>query len=326
MTNETMSRSETSADIDAAAAEWVARDDRGAMSAEDVRARDAWLEADPRHLGAYVRAQAVWKDMDRMGALAAGRKSPPVAARRGRWLNAVIAAAALIAVGVFGGFWFVNDMTGRESAEIGELRSLALKDGSVVMLNTGSVIQTRFNDEARRVMLRRGEASFQVAKTDRPFIVETGEISVTAIGTKFTVRRNAGDAVEVIVEEGVVEVLRRERDGDPDRQVLRANRSLAIVAAQPLQPVSLSAAETQRRLSWQQGRLIFDGESLREAAAEMNRYSPKKIFIADSALAEQEFVGAFRIGDSRAFADAIATAYGVDVKENDATLRIETRR
>ncbi len=320
-----MSHSETSADIDSIAARWAARGDRGVLTPAETRARDFWLEQDPRHLGAYVRAQAVWSDMDRMGSLAAGRNVTPLRSPWGRWRAAAMAAAALIAAGAFGAFWMVNGMAERESAEIGEVRRVALEDGSSIVLNSGSTVQTRYSDEVRRVLLREGEASFQVAKGQRPFVVKVGEVSVTALGTRFSVRRKPAGDVAVIVEEGMVEVVRQDADGGVDRRTLRANASLNVIADADLRPVRLRPEETQRRLAWQDGRLIFAGETLRAAAAEMNRYSKKKIVIEDSALAGQEFVGAFQLGDSRAFADAIATAYGADVEESDSALRIVTR-
>ncbi len=44
--------------IDDIAAAWVAREDRAPLPAGDAVARDAWLQADVRHFGAYARAHA----------------------------------------------------------------------------------------------------------------------------------------------------------------------------------------------------------------------------------------------------------------------------
>jgi transmembrane sensor len=64
--------------IDDQAALWVVKQ----ASAEDSRrARlnaqlDQWLKQDPKHLGAYVRAQAVWYELERLSALAVGTRPP----------------------------------------------------------------------------------------------------------------------------------------------------------------------------------------------------------------------------------------------------------
>ena len=50
--------------IDDIAADWVAREDRSTLTRAERARRDAWLDADVRHRGAHVRAQAVWLRAD----------------------------------------------------------------------------------------------------------------------------------------------------------------------------------------------------------------------------------------------------------------------
>ena len=52
-------------EIDTRAAEWVALEDTGSLTAEEERALQAWLSADSRHLGAYARMQAIMLHCDR---------------------------------------------------------------------------------------------------------------------------------------------------------------------------------------------------------------------------------------------------------------------
>lgn len=47
---------ETSRSIDEKAADWIARLDRGPLTAEETRALEAWLAGDPRRRGALLRA------------------------------------------------------------------------------------------------------------------------------------------------------------------------------------------------------------------------------------------------------------------------------
>jgi len=51
---------ETSRSIDAKAAEWIARLDRGPLTGEEARALEAWLDGDPRRRGALLRAGSLW--------------------------------------------------------------------------------------------------------------------------------------------------------------------------------------------------------------------------------------------------------------------------
>jgi transmembrane sensor len=83
---------------------------------------------------------------------------------------------------------------------------VTLPDGSVLQLNTDSVVETAYSPTERRVRLKKGEAFFSVAKNpQRPFWVDVGAVSVRAVGTAFNVRFRP-EAVEVLVKEGKVSV------------------------------------------------------------------------------------------------------------------------
>src|SRR4030088_2974041 len=57
--------------IDAQAAHWAIRLQAGPLNPMEESELSAWLEADARHRGALLRAQAVWLDLDRLAALGA---------------------------------------------------------------------------------------------------------------------------------------------------------------------------------------------------------------------------------------------------------------
>ncbi len=86
-------------DIDGIAARWVMRMDRGELGETEQRDLDAWLEADSRHRGAFIRAQAIWCDIDRVAALGAGEL---MSAPQPRWSAASLQRAAAIAACAIG--------------------------------------------------------------------------------------------------------------------------------------------------------------------------------------------------------------------------------
>jgi transmembrane sensor len=188
-------------------------------------------------------------------------------------------------------------------------------------------LQVKFADDERRIVLRQGEASFQVSHDEqRPFVVQAGDVSVRAVGTAFSVRMRRSD-VEVVVTEGVVEVVRK--GGTARIAAERVKRNQEVVVATTAQPgatpiavAALSDKEIERRLAWQDGRLVFQGEALANAVAEVNRYSLLPVVIDDPELGRKSFVGVFRVGDSRAFAQAAATAFDARVDEEDGALHL----
>lgn len=82
--------------------------------------------------------------------------------------------------------------------------TLILADSSVVLLNSGSKLRypAHDNGEVREVHLE-GEGYFKVVKSDRPFIVRSGDMSVKVYGTEFNVKMYE-DKIETILLSGSV--------------------------------------------------------------------------------------------------------------------------
>ena len=104
-----------------------------------------------------------------------------------------------------------------KSTERGQRASIRLSDGSSVRLNAGSTIifPEAFSAQRREVSLT-GEAFFEVTEdTDRPFVVNTGNLSTEVLGTSFNVKaRPKHEYIEVTVATGRVYVLANPRLGD----------------------------------------------------------------------------------------------------------------
>ena len=75
--------------VDARAAAWLARRDRGGWSDADAAGLEAWLDEATAHRVAFLRMQAAWEECGRLQALGAGlRDGPP---ERGRWTGGAAA-------------------------------------------------------------------------------------------------------------------------------------------------------------------------------------------------------------------------------------------
>jgi transmembrane sensor len=311
-------------DVEAVAAGWIVRLDRGELSDAERAELDAWLDADARRMGAFVRAQAIWSDADRVAALDPGASAIAQQAAPPRRYLLAASIAALFVVGILAAFAVTfGYFSGREVTDRGEIRRITLADGSTIVLNTSSVVRVQFSDDERRVVLREGEATFNVAHdTQRPFIVQARDVAVKAVGTSFNVRlRPSG--VAVTVAEGVVEVMRPTEAKVEEVRVLGRNRQITAAPAHPMALAELTNEQLSNRLAWQEGLLVFDGDHLAQAISEVNRYSPFPVVLDSSRLADRAFVGVFRVGDARAFADAAAAAFGAHVVEKDDGLHLE---
>jgi transmembrane sensor len=312
---------------EAAASRWFARKRSGEMTAREAAELDAWLAADAEHRALFDQAEYWW------GAASALRGDPEILKLReevtGR--RRLIprprfvlggAMAASLAAAVFGG-WQAMDagliptpvalIKGEQTFRtgVGQTATVRLRDGSVVTLDTDTIVRARETKGERLIWLTRGQAFFKVAHDrSRPFRVAAGDKVVTAVGTAFSVRVQK-HAVEVTLVEGKVRV--QEASAPPLLPTAKPPVRVAptemtagskLVAVQDkgwvLRPVDTAKAE-----SWMQGQLIFEDRPLGEVAAELNRYSDRKIVIADQAVASTPITGAFATGDVNAFVSAV---------------------
>lgn len=305
---------EPAAEIEAAAARWIAARDAAPGDPVLAAAIERWADGDTRRRGALIRAEAIWLTM---AGANASTEAPPAtrASRRG------LLAAGLAAVAVLGGVgtWIGNERAATYATEIGQRRRVALADGSTMILNTASASSVAMTPDRRRIDLSAGEAWFAVAHDRaRPFVVSAGDIRVEAVGTAFAVRRT-GDDAEVVVTEGRVRVW---SEANPARfSTLDAGQRAAVSRATGVAAPERVGAAVADALAWRTGEVVLDGMTLGDAAAEFNRYSTRQLAV-EASLADRRIVGRFRAGDIDGFARAAAIVAGGRVEQAEGKIRI----
>ena len=214
-------------------------------------------------------------------------------------------------------------MNERYSTVVGETRAVTLRDGSVVTLNTNSLISVIYSPHERDVYLVRGEANFEVGHdVVRPFNVYAGKRVLQAVGTAFNVRLLSADDVELTVTEGKVKVLPDGRDEDGasasrsgDISVVETTvtaQETAIVQPEVETVRRLAPAEMDARIAWQRGMLIFQGETLEVVLAEVDRYTNTDFLLADDSLGSVRIGGYFRAGDIDGLLIALRENFNID--------------
>lgn len=286
-----------------AAAEWLVRVQSDAAGADDWAALSDWLEASPDHLAAFEEAELVAAELeDRREALAEALSPPdakvvalrwarPHPARRGLIAALAAAAAALVVAPVV---WRAAEGTTQVYRTApGEVRDIALADGSHIRLNGASQISVRLGWRARHVTMAEAEASFDVAHDPgRPFLVAVGDQEVRVVGTQFNISRYDG-RIAVTVRRGVVEVRQPDLGSQP---VARLTKGQELRHAEGTRTSAVGAADPAIAFAWTEGRLICQDETLAHIAERLSRRFAIPIRVAPSA-AGKRFSGVLELGD-----------------------------
>lgn len=324
--------------VEAQAADWLSLVRSGQMTRGEQVALEAWLDADPAHTEAYNRMHETWRVFGELEDDPAVMEVREWARRRHnhafRFRIAAGIAAAAVLSGGWAGWWATSPAPLPEevvaaatvapeqafATGVGESRTVTLFDGSTVTLDTNSALTASEVGGIRLVELKQGQAFFNVAKdAARPFKVMAAGRTVTATGTQFSVRVDPANYQVTLVEGSVTVETPRSRFIPGKAADLKPG--FALKAEDAGRAWKVAKVDVAADTSWRSGRLTFDDRPLADAAAEMNRYSKRKV-VVDPAVADTQIVGVFPAGDVEAFARAAEATHIAAITYSDEN-RIE---
>lgn len=325
------------------AAQWLTRLKSSECGETERRAFAEWLKRSPVHVEHYLELaalevrlldRAVFEGVEldagansaaanvvpmKVAAAPHPRKQPP---RSWRFAAAAALGCITLAITLLYGHYSASE---RYRSAVGELRSIALLDGSIVTLNTQSEIEVRYTADARVVRLLKGEAFFRVAaQPSAPFSVHVDDTVVRALGTAFNVYRHSGANI-VTVTEGRVAV---SMEAGQTANILTVGEQTTAGAGDQavLSVRRLNAAAIAQVTSWTQRQLIFDDAPVGEVVAELNRYSHLRLVVDDPKLAQRRVTGTFESSDLNSFLDFLAAQSAVIVhKDGTGVIRLKEK-
>ena len=317
----------TDARADREAADWFAQLNSRSITTAALEAFQAWRH-DPANDAAYGRMESLWESSGLLKLDPGTGPAITAALKRGArrrqwrawWRAAWLPVGGLALAGAAAIYMVGLAQTQTYSTPVGEQRLLTLDDGTRVRLDTDTELKVRLRSHERDIRLVHGQAFFDVAHDKaRPFIVQADDAKVRAVGTRFDVRLQGGQAHVTLVE-GAVEVT-HDQAGQVRRWRLAPGQALAA-STPSAQPRTVDVATAT---SWTSGQLVFHATPLATAVSEVNRYSRTKVVLDDPALAAAAVNGKFDTGDTQAFVAAVCDLFELEAKQAGDEVRLTPR-
>ena len=231
--------------------------------------------------------------------------------RRVRKLGSGLASVvAVIGLALFAGdrylpidYWLADQRTAT-----GEQRTLRLSDGTLINLNTHSAVDVRFDQKQRLIVLQEGEILIETGHGDaRPFIVETREGSMRALGTRFLVKREEEGTRLSVLKSAVA----AHPQASQEQQILREGQQVLMRSngLGPIVALNLGAD------AWTRGMLVVDNTRLEDLVHELGRYRRGHLGVAPE-VADLRITGSFPLHDTDLALSALLPTLPVQIEQH----------
>lgn len=270
-----------------------------------------WLLASPDHRTAWTRLQNV---QQRFSSVSAPIAIPTLSAagnKRRRSLQ--LAVGGLVSAPL--AWWLADatpwaDWTADMATARGEVRSVALPDGSQLVLDTASAVDIAFDAQRRSVTLLSGKIYISTAHQTserRPFFVQTRHGRIEALGTEFVVRATP-QISGVQVNEHAVRITPRGHE----QAAVRVDAGFAatfssdgVAAPQPRATPDFAA--------WRHGSLIASEMPMSQLIEQLKAYQSGYLGL-DPALADLKVSGVFPLSQTQLALAALENSHPVKVR------------
>lgn len=296
---------------------------------------EAWVLSDPAHAAAYKLVEETMEDfstIERVSKLSEALAENNAEAKSHRKTRLVKAGSTLVAILFCAGLsllgylqysvWQSSPvMQDLQTTHIAQISKHTLEDGTVITANANSTLEITYYRNQRRVDLKQGEASFEVAKdTSRPFVVNTETTRITVLGTKFAVNK-LSNRVRISVDHGRVQVENQDnRNANP--LILEAGQVAEVVSNHMPQRVNRIAADG---FSFTEGMINFDHADMLEVAETLSRYRQPKVIVQPNVGKMPHVSALFKVEDTNLFIQSLPQNVKVDVQETATRTMITPR-
>ena len=269
-----------------------------------------WLERSPEHAEAYDHVMTATEDgasaLDQAPANDSEEEAELQPARR--WFAPALAACLALVTALW--VWQISDAESVYRTAPGEMQTIALADGSVIVMagDTELIVDP---DRERHARLERGRALFEIRHNERnPFRLDVGNATLVDAGTVFDVSIRASE-VGVGVSEGAVIY-------NPFEQNARVEPGEMLIFDMDGPAYDVIDLPLDQVGEWREGRLTFRQSPLADVAAEIARASGID-YRAPPSSGARPISGSIAIESLRADPASLGPLLGVEVERKGET-------
>ena len=268
-------------------------------NAEEVKTVLRWFEQETLSAEDEARWLSHWQSLGRQAAPTpadrpplrkANGKQPYTTRRRSVFPYSIAAMVTLLLVAATVVSFLIHRFSRQEAVAqeeeqvllkenpAGMKKSFFLFDSSKVYLNSESRLTYREGSRHRELDLR-GEAYFKVKKNpDKPFIVKTGELTTTALGTEFNISSFPDEnTIAVSLTEGKVQI--DYKDNPENRLILLPGEQ--VVLDKTSGSLLMRTFDPEEITAWKHNKILFKNAGLQEIVKTLERWYGVEIKIAN---------------------------------------------
>ncbi|MBN7809726.1 FecR domain-containing protein [Algoriphagus sp. H41] len=207
-----------------------------------------------------------------------------------------------------------------KETRVGEKLRIRLPDQTYVVLNANSKIEFDSDyGKAKRMIKVSGEAFFDVASNEKvPFIVDSGELQTTALGTEFNVFSRDG-LEKIALTEGKVKVEIEDLPAAETKflepgQMATLKENAGEISAASFDPLILTA--------WKEGRIRFKRSSLKDIVANLQTWYGVEIQVQKSINLNRKVSGEFNNESLENILEGLSFSMGFQFEINENQVSI----
>ncbi|WP_172676710.1 FecR family protein [Marinagarivorans algicola] len=312
------------------AAQWVSVLNTGSPKVADNQAFLKWINASTKHQQAYQKMKEAWQLTSQLDQIPEFIHEVDQHCTRHTVSQSythllALTACLLLIVGALSLNYLpapYEPQLQSFSTAVGETKRITLEDGSTLSLNTDTQIDIRFTAKQRYLKLVKGEALFNVASNpNRPFIVNTGDGRVHAVGTAFNIKKQA-HTTAVTITEGVVLI---ETNGINHSMQVTANHHVTL---EPYHTPVVNDANITHQLAWQNQQLIYSQAPLKQVIEDLNRYLTTPVSLTPVSTFDKEMInglkvdGTLNVNDPEEALAALLASFNLELVHHGRTPQI----